>query len=46
MDLNEAAREVIALLLNEIQRNRVILRTELAGDLPLVTGDKIVGRPS
>ena len=41
VDLNEAAREVIALLLNEIQRNRVILRTELAGDLPLVTGDRV-----
>jgi signal transduction histidine kinase len=41
VDLNEATREVIALLLNEIQRNRVILRTELAGDLPLVTGDRV-----
>jgi len=41
VDLNEAAREVIALLLNEIQRNRVILRTELPGDLPLVTGDRV-----
>jgi PAS domain S-box-containing protein len=41
MDLNEATREVIALSLSELQRNRVILRTELADDLPLVTGDRV-----
>jgi C4-dicarboxylate-specific signal transduction histidine kinase len=35
LDLNEAIREVIALSLSELQRNRVILRTELADDLPL-----------
>jgi signal transduction histidine kinase len=39
--LNEATREVIALSLSELQRNRVILRTELADDLPLVTGDRV-----
>jgi PAS domain S-box-containing protein len=41
VDLNEATREVIALSLNELQRNRVTLRPELANDLPLVTGDRI-----
>jgi signal transduction histidine kinase len=41
LDLNEATREVIALSTSELQRNRVILRTELAGDLPLVTGDRV-----
>jgi PAS domain S-box-containing protein len=41
VDLNEAAREVIALSLSELQRNRVILRCELADDLPLVTGDRV-----
>ncbi|MFZ0732854.1 MAG: PAS domain-containing protein [Candidatus Sulfotelmatobacter sp.] len=41
MDLNEATREVIALSLGELHKNRVILRTELAQDLPLVTGDRI-----
>ena len=41
MDLNEATREVIALSLSELQRSRVILRTELADDLPLVTGDRV-----
>ena len=41
VDLNEATREVIALSLSELQRNRVILRLELADDLPLVTGDRI-----
>lgn len=41
LDLNEAAREVIALLLSELRRNRVILESELAPDLPPVTGDRI-----
>jgi signal transduction histidine kinase len=41
VDLNEATREVIALALNELQRNRVSLRPELADDLPLVTGDRV-----
>jgi PAS domain S-box-containing protein len=41
MDLNEATREVIALSLSQLQRNQVILRQELADDLPLVTGDRV-----
>ena len=41
LDLNEATREVIALSLSDLQRNRVILRSELAYDLPPVTGDRI-----
>jgi len=41
IDLNEAAREVIALSLSELQKNRVILRPELADGLPLVTGDRV-----
>jgi len=41
VDLNEATREVLALSLSELQRNRVILRPELAEELPLVTGDRI-----
>jgi PAS domain S-box-containing protein len=41
VDLNEATREVIALSLSELQRNRVVLRSELADDLPPVTGDRI-----
>jgi PAS domain S-box-containing protein len=41
VDLNDAAREVIALSLSELKRNRVIVRCELAGDLPLVTGDRV-----
>ena len=38
LDLNEATREVIALSLSDLQRNRVILRSELAEDLPPVIG--------
>ena len=41
VDLNEAAQEVIALSLSELQRNRVILRAEFADDLPEVTGDRV-----
>lgn len=41
VDLNDATREVIELTRNDLQRNRVAVRTELAGDLPLVTGDRI-----
>jgi PAS domain S-box-containing protein len=41
VDLNEATREVVALSLGDLQRNRVILRSELAGDLPSVTGDRV-----
>jgi PAS domain S-box-containing protein len=41
IDLNEAAEEVISLSLHELQRNRVILRHELADDLPPVAGDRI-----
>jgi PAS domain S-box-containing protein len=41
VDLNEATREVIALSLSELQRSRVILRADLADNLPPVTGDRV-----
>src|SRR6266850_731613 len=41
MDLNEATREVIALSMNELQRHLVMLRPELADDLPLVTANRV-----
>ena len=41
LDLNETVREVIALLLNELRQRRVMLRAELAADLPPVTGDRV-----
>jgi signal transduction histidine kinase len=41
VDLNEATREVIALLLTELHRNRASIRLELAHDLPSVTGDRV-----
>jgi PAS domain S-box-containing protein len=41
VDLNEATREVVALLLSELERNRVVLQPELAEDLPLITGDRV-----
>jgi PAS domain S-box-containing protein len=41
VDLNEAAREVMALASSELQRSRVMLRPELADDLPPVNGDRV-----
>jgi PAS domain S-box-containing protein len=41
VDLNEAATEVIALLSRELQRGQVIVRAELADDLPPVPGDRV-----
>jgi len=40
-DLNEAAREVLALSERELQRARVVVRAELAADLPAVVGDRV-----
>jgi C4-dicarboxylate-specific signal transduction histidine kinase len=41
VDLNEVTREVIALSLSRLQRNEVVVRAELAENLPRVTGDRI-----
>ena len=41
VDLNEATREVIALSFGVAQKDHVIPRTELAADLPRVTGDRV-----
>jgi signal transduction histidine kinase len=41
LDLNEAAREVLALSASELQRNRVTLRTEFDENLPTVKGDRV-----
>ncbi len=40
-DLNEAVKEVIALSVSELQRNRVVLQLDLAVDLPSLSGDRI-----
>jgi len=41
VELNEAAREVFALCSDELQRNHIALRQELAGDIPRITGDRV-----
>jgi PAS domain S-box-containing protein len=41
VNLNEAAQEVIALSLSELQRGRAVVRTEFADDLPPVSGDRV-----
>ncbi|HKC62579.1 MAG TPA: PAS domain-containing protein, partial [Pyrinomonadaceae bacterium] len=40
-DLNEATREVLALSLGELKGSQVILLSDLADDLPHVTGDRV-----
>jgi PAS domain S-box-containing protein len=41
VDLNEVTREAMALSLGDLQRNRVVLQSELAKDLPAIIGDRI-----
>jgi PAS domain S-box-containing protein len=41
LDLNEATREVVTLSLSELQRNGVIVQSELADDLPSISGDRV-----
>jgi PAS domain S-box-containing protein len=41
LDLNEATREVIALLQDELQGARVILRAELADDVQRIPADRV-----
>jgi PAS domain S-box-containing protein len=41
LDLNDAIQEVVALAQGEVRRNQVVVRTELAGDLPSVVGDRV-----
>jgi len=41
VDLNDAANEVLALSSSELQRCRVILRTDFEAGLPAVTGDRV-----
>jgi signal transduction histidine kinase len=41
VNLNEATSEVIALSLSDLQRNRVILLSDLAEDLPPIMGDRV-----
>jgi PAS domain S-box-containing protein len=41
LDLNEATQEAIALSLSDLKRNHVILRPELAENLPPAIGDRV-----
>lgn len=44
VDVNQIIQDVTILLRNELTRNRVSLRTELASDLPHVPGDTVLLR--
>jgi signal transduction histidine kinase len=41
VDLNEVIREMVVLLHSEVTRCSISVRTELAGDLPQVMGDRV-----
>jgi PAS domain S-box-containing protein len=41
VDLNEAARDVLAMLRSQLRSNRVVARAELCDDLPPVKGDRV-----
>jgi signal transduction histidine kinase len=41
LDLNDVTREVIALSLRDLQRQRMVLQSEFAEDLAKVTGDRV-----
>lgn len=41
VDLNEAAREVVALSWGDLQRSQVLVRSELADGLPRVAADRV-----
>jgi PAS domain S-box-containing protein len=41
IDLNDATREVVALSMSELHRQRVAVRFELAGHLPPLRGDRV-----
>jgi signal transduction histidine kinase len=41
VDINEAIEEIVVLIGGELQRNQIVLQMDLAGDLPLVVGDRV-----
>jgi PAS domain S-box-containing protein len=41
VDLSDAAREVLALSLSQLQRGRVVVRTDFADGLPIAHGDRV-----
>ncbi|MBV8521995.1 MAG: hypothetical protein JOY71_07700 [Acetobacteraceae bacterium] len=41
VDINETITSVLALARSEIERNRILVRMELQGDLPAVEGDRV-----
>ena len=41
LDINEAIGEVVVLAGSEMRRNRAILQTQLAADLPSIMGDRV-----
>lgn len=42
LDVNEAIREVLALVANDLVKGGVVARTVLAADLPVVLGDRVL----
>jgi signal transduction histidine kinase len=42
LDINEVIQEIIALTRGEIEKSHISLRAELADDLPLILGDRVM----
>jgi PAS domain S-box-containing protein len=41
LDINEVIREMVALMRSEVTRHSISVRTELAEDIPQITGDRV-----
>jgi C4-dicarboxylate-specific signal transduction histidine kinase len=41
LDINEIVREMVALMRSELTRHSISIRTDLAEDLPQITGDRV-----
>ena len=41
VDINEIIRDMVALMRNEVTRHSISVRTELAEDIPQITGDRV-----
>ena len=41
VDVNDAATEVVALVTGDLQRNRVVVRTDFSNDLPAIVADRV-----
>jgi signal transduction histidine kinase len=41
IDINSAIQEILSLMNDQLRENRIVLRTDLSNDLPMVFGDRV-----